>query len=131
MLGTDVHSKGIRTLAQLLRDVGVEVIYLGEHNTPDGFVNAIVAEDADAVGVSYSTATYLHYTRDLLDKMRNADLGDVPVMLGGLIHAEDEPELRAMGVQGIFGPGSTTKEIVDFLIKVTGKPLKFESPRPP
>jgi methylmalonyl-CoA mutase C-terminal domain/subunit len=131
MLGTDVHSKGIRTLAQLLRDVGVEVIYLGEHNTPDGFVNAIVAEDADAVGVSYSTATYLHYTRDLLAKMREADVGDVPVMLGGLIHAEDEAELRAMGVQGIFGPGSATKDIVDFLVRVTGKPLQFEPPRPP
>jgi methylmalonyl-CoA mutase C-terminal domain/subunit len=131
MLGTDVHSKGIRTLAQLLRDVGVEVIYLGEHNTPDGFVNAIIAEDADAIGVSFSTTTYLHYTRDLLQKMRDADLGDVPVMLGGLIHTEDEAELRAMGVQGIFGPGSTTKQIVDFLSSVTGKPLKLESPRPP
>jgi methylmalonyl-CoA mutase C-terminal domain/subunit len=131
MLGTDVHSKGIRTLAQLLRDVGVEVIYLGEHNTPEGFVNAIIAEDADAVGVSYSTATYLHYTRDLLERMRIADLGDVPVMLGGLIHAEDEAELRAMGVRGIFGPGSTTNEIVDFLVSVTGKPLHGDSSPPP
>jgi methylmalonyl-CoA mutase C-terminal domain/subunit len=124
MLGTDVHTKGIRTLAQLLRDLGIEVIYLGEHNTPDGFVNAIIAEDVDAVGVSFSTATYMHYTRELLKKMRDANVGDVPVMLGGLIHAEDAEELRALGVRGIFGPGSTTQQIVDFLVEATGKPLK-------
>jgi methylmalonyl-CoA mutase, C-terminal domain len=106
MLGTDVHSKGIRTLAQLLRDVGVEVIYLGEHNTPEGIVNALISEDADVVGLSFSTATYVHYTRALLSKMTEAGLSDVPVMLGGLIHPEDEVELRQIGVKGIFGPGS-------------------------
>jgi methylmalonyl-CoA mutase C-terminal domain/subunit len=123
MLGTDVHSKGIRTLAQLLRDRGVEVIYLGEHNTADGLINALIAEDADVVGLSFSSATYLHYTRDLLDKMRAAGVSDVPVMLGGLIHADDTPALHAMGVKGIFGPGSTTPEVVDFLQRVTGKTL--------
>jgi methylmalonyl-CoA mutase C-terminal domain/subunit len=123
MLGTDVHSKGIRTLAQLLRDRGVEVIYLGEHNTADGVINALIAEDADVVGLSYSTATYLHYTRGLLERMRESGVDDVPVMLGGLIHAEDEPALREIGVQGIFGPGSTMEQIVEFLQRVTGKLL--------
>ena len=123
MLGTDVHSKGIRTLAQILRDEGVEVIYLGEHNTAEGVVNAIITEDADVVGLSYSTATYLHYTGELMRKMRAENISDVPVMLGGLIHPEDEPELRAMGVRGIFGPGSTTKQILDFLAEATGKAL--------
>lgn len=124
MLGTDVHSKGIRTLARLLRDNGIEVIYLGEHNTADGIVNAVIAEDADVVGLSYSTATYLHYTRDLMEKMQAADLNDVPVMLGGLIHPEDEPELLGMGVKGIFGPGSSTAQILEFLSGVTGKPIQ-------
>ncbi len=123
MLGTDVHSKGIRTLAQLLRDRGVEVIYLGEHNTARGMINATIAEDADLVGLSFSTATYLHYTRDLMEQMRAAGLGDVPVMLGGLIHADDEPALREMGVRGIFGPGSTMDQIVAFLQSATGKTL--------
>jgi methylmalonyl-CoA mutase C-terminal domain/subunit len=130
MLGTDVHSKGIRTLAQLLRDLGIEVIYLGEHNTPEGFINAIIAEDVDAVGLSFSTATYLHYTRELLNKMREAGLGGVAVMVGGLIHPEDEAELRAMGVKGIFGPGSSTQQIVDFLVEVTGKPLSSSAETP-
>lgn len=123
MLGTDVHNKGIRTLAQLLRDRGVEVIYLGEHNTAGGVINALIAEDADVVGLSYSTATYLHYTRDLMEKMREAGVDDVPLMLGGLIHADDEPALRDMGVRGIFGPGSTMDQIVEFLQKATGKML--------
>ena len=123
MLGTDVHSKGIRTLAQLLRDRGVEVIYLGEHNTADGLINALIAEDADVVGLSYSTATYLHYTRDLIERMKKAGVDDVPVMLGGLIHADDEPALREMGVKGIFGPGSTVPQVVEFLQQATGKRL--------
>jgi methylmalonyl-CoA mutase C-terminal domain/subunit len=123
MLGTDVHSKGIRTLAQLLRDHGVEVIYLGEHNTADGMVSALLAEDADVLGISFSTATYVHYTRDLLEKMQSAGVDDVPVMLGGLIHRDDEAELREIGVKGIFGPGSTTDQIMFFLEQVTGKSL--------
>ena len=126
MLGTDVHNKGIRTLAQLLRDLGIEVIYLGEHNTADGIVNAVMAEDADIVGLSYSTATYLHYTRDLVDKMRAAGVGDVPLMLGGLIHKDDEPALIEMGVKGIFGPGSTTPQIIEFMQRATGKTLGGE-----
>lgn len=115
MLGTDVHSKGIRTLAQLLRDRGVEVIYLGEHNTAESFINAIIAEDVDLVGLSFSTSTYVHYTRDLIEKMKQAGVGDVPVMLGGLIHADDEPELRDIGVKGIFGPGTSIEQVIDFL----------------
>jgi methylmalonyl-CoA mutase, C-terminal domain len=127
MLGTDVHSKGIRTLARLLRDHGVEVIYLGEHNTADGIVNAMIAEDVDVVGLSYSTATYLIHTRNLLDKMRAAGVDDVPVMLGGLIHPDDEPALLEVGVKGIFGPGSTTAQIVRFLGAVTGKPIAVDA----
>jgi methylmalonyl-CoA mutase C-terminal domain/subunit len=123
MLGTDVHSKGIRTLAQLLRDQGVEVIYLGEHNTAEGMINAVIAEDADLVGLSFSVATYVHHTRDLLTKMKAAGVDDVPVMLGGLIHRDDEPALREMGVKGIFGPGSTIPQIVEFIQSVTGKTL--------
>ena len=115
MLGTDVHTKGLRTLAQLLRDEGVEVIYLGEHNTVDGMVNAMVQEDVDVVGISFSIATYLHYAKQLMDAMKAKGVTDVPVMVGGLIHPDDEPALREIGISGIFGPRSTTPEILDFL----------------
>lgn len=115
MLGVDVHSKGLRTLARLLRDRGVEVVYLGEHNSADGMAQAVVSEDPDVVGISFSTSTYLHHVGALLDAMRRANVADVPVMVGGLIHPDDEATLRELGVAAIFGPGSTTDEIMDFL----------------
>ena len=115
MLGTDVHTKGIRTLAQLLRDDGIEVIYLGEHNTIDGMVNAMIQEDADVVGISFSIATYLHYAKQLIDTMQARGVGDIPVMVGGLVHPDDREKLKAIGVKGIFGPGSTTPEILAFI----------------
>lgn len=119
MLGTDVHSKGIRTLARHFRDAGMEVVYLGEHNTPDGFAAAVAAEDADIVGLSFSTASYLHYVEEFMKAMHSAGVADVPVLVGGLIHADDEPTLRELGVAGIFGPGSTTEQILDFVRATT------------
>ncbi|MGH3629738.1 MAG: cobalamin B12-binding domain-containing protein [Sciscionella sp.] len=118
MLGVDIHSKGLRALARTLRDRGIEVIYLGEHNTAQGLVNAIMAEDPDVVGLSFSTTTYRDQVAALFDAMRAAGIADVPVMIGGLIHPEDEADLRAMGVAAIFGPGSTTEQILDFLAGV-------------
>ena len=115
MLGTDVHTKGIRTLAQLLRDDGIEVIYLGEHNTIDGMVNAMIQEDADVVGISFSIATYLHYAKQLIDTMQVRGVGDIPVMVGGLVHPDDHEKLKAIGVKGIFGPGLTTPDILAFI----------------
>jgi methylmalonyl-CoA mutase, C-terminal domain len=115
MLGTDVHTKGLRTLAQLLRDDGIEVIYLGEHNTVDGMVNAVIQEDADVVGISFSIATYLHYAKQLIDTMQTRGVGNVPVMVGGLVHPDDHDKLKEIGVKGIFGPGSTTPDILAFI----------------
>lgn len=115
MLGVDVHSKGLRTLARLLRDRGVTIIYLGEHNSPDGMAHAVAAEDADVVGVSFSTSTYLPHTTALLAAMRRAGVADVPLMVGGLIHADDEQALLDAGVAAVFGPSSTTEAIMDFL----------------
>ena len=124
MLGTDVHTKGIRTLAQLLRDRGVEVIYLGEHNTIEGLVNSVIAEDVDLIGLSFSTAAYMYYAQDLMGALRKAEVTDVPVMLGGLIHKDDEAGLLAMGVKGIFGPGSTTQQILEYMQRTTGKSIE-------
>ena len=90
MLGTDIHTKGIRTLAHLLRNEGVEVIYIGSHNTCEAMVQAMIDEDVDVVGVSYSSANYLDYTRQLIEAMKEQGVeNDVAVMVGGLIHDED------------------------------------------
>lgn len=115
MLGTDVHSKGIRTLAQMLRDRGIEVIYLGEHNTCEGMTQALIAEDADLVGLSFSSSNYLDYTQQLIDTMQAQGVSNIPVMVGGLIHPEDRDALDEMGVAGVFGPGSDIDDIVAFI----------------
>ena len=115
MLGTDVHNKGIRTLAQQLRDQGIEVIYLGEHNTSAGMTQAAIAEDVDLIGLSFSSSNYLDYTKQLLEEMRAQGAGDIPLMIGGLLHPEDVPALNDMGVSGVFGPGSTLDNIIEFI----------------
>ncbi|MGE4431514.1 MAG: cobalamin B12-binding domain-containing protein [Sphingobium sp.] len=115
MLGTDVHSKGIRTIAQFLREAGIEVIYLGEHNSVQGMARAAVDEDADLVGLSFSSAAYVEYTQQLITEMTRIGAGDIPVMLGGIIHPDDHQTLYDMGVRGIFGAGSSTDEIIAFV----------------
>lgn len=116
MLGTDVHSKGIRTIARLLSDAGgIDISYIGEHNTVEAMANAVLAAKADIVGVSFSSAAYVEYTRQLLAAMKDKGVGHIPLMLGGLIHPDDVDELREMGVAGIFGPGSTIENITAFV----------------
>lgn len=115
MLGTDVHSKGIRTLAYMLRERGVEVIYLGEHNTVPGMIAAILQEDPEIVGLSFSSGGYVSYTGQLIEAMRSAGLGDIPVMLGGQIHPDDRAQLEEIGVAGQFGPGTSIDDVMAFL----------------
>jgi methylmalonyl-CoA mutase C-terminal domain/subunit len=118
MLGTDVHSKGIRTLASWLREEGVEVVYLGEHNTVEGMVNALAQEDADVLGMSFSSGGYLAYVERVTALMKQRGLSDAAVMVGGQIHPSDQDKLRAMGVTGVFGPGSTKASVLDYLRQV-------------
>lgn len=116
MLGTDVHSKGIRTIAQLLGDAGgIDVTYIGEHNTVEAMADAVLETKADIVGVSFSSAAYVEYTRQLIAAMKDKGVGHIPLMLGGLIHPDDVDELKEMGVAGLFGPGSTIEEITKFV----------------
>lgn len=121
MLGTDIHSKGIRTLARWLRDRGTEVIYLGENNTVEGLVSAAAQEDADVVGLSFSSGSYLAYTERVVNLMRERGLGDIAVIVGGQIHPDDVDKLLAMGVARTFGPGTTKDEALDCILQVARK----------
>ncbi|RYF56998.1 MAG: cobalamin B12-binding domain-containing protein [Comamonadaceae bacterium] len=115
MLASDKHSKGIRTLARIFRDHGLEVVYLGEHNTAQQVAAVAVSEDADFVGVSFSTGDYLRRVQELIDALADAGGDEIAVIAGGLIHPEDVPTLEAMGVAGVFGPGSDKPQILDFI----------------
>jgi methylmalonyl-CoA mutase, C-terminal domain len=118
MLGTDVHSKGIRTLARWLRDEGMEVVYMGEHNTLDTLIRGLQDEDVDVLGLSFSSGGYLVYMERVMAAMREHGLGDIHVMVGGQIHPHDEEKLRQIGVSGIFGPGTTKNDVLDYLDKL-------------
>ncbi|MBZ9650108.1 cobalamin-dependent protein [Sphingobium sp. 3R8] len=116
MLGTDVHSKGIRTLARLLSEAGgIDVDYIGEHNSVEGMAAAVAERKSDVVGISFSSAAYVEYTRQLIEAMKAKGVGHVPVILGGIIHPDDVDELKEMGVAGVFGAGSKTQDIILFV----------------
>lgn len=121
MLASDKHTKGIRTLARHFRDQGLEVIYAGEYNTAQQIARIAVSEDADFVGISSSNGNYLLRMEELMRAMDEAGGGDIPVLLGGLVHPEDEEALRGFGVAGVFGSGSSLEDIMRFVQDIANK----------
>ncbi len=109
--GLDGHDRGAKVVARALRDAGVEVIYTGLHQTPEQIVAAVVAEDADAVGLSVLSGAHLTLFRRVLELLREQDASDVVVFGGGIIPAEDVAALKEMGVAEVFTPGASTTDI--------------------
>ena len=110
-IGLDAHDRGVKFVAQGLLRAGMEVIYMGNFNVPEGIVRAAIDEAVDAIGLSVLSGEYLHYLPDLMNLMREKGAGDVPVVLGGLVAPEDELSLRQLGIRRIFRPGATMEEI--------------------
>ena len=109
-LGTDGHDRGIKIVARMLRDAGMEVIYLGLRQTADMIVTAAEQEDADVIGISMLNAGHLVLSRKLLDTLRERDV-DIPVVIGGIIPDEDVPELEQIGVAAVLNPGASAEEV--------------------
>ncbi len=114
--GLDGHDRGAKVVARALRDAGVEVIYTGLHQPPEQIVEAAIAEDADAVGLSVLSGAHMTLFRRVIDLLKEKDAEDIVVFGGGIIPEADIPELEAMGVARIFTPGATTKEITDWVL---------------
>lgn len=110
--GLDGHDRGAKVVARALRDAGMEVIYTGLHQTPEQIVQAALAEDADAVGLSVLSGAHLTLFRRVVDLLAENDAGDIVVFGGGIIPEADRPPLAEMGVAHVFTPGSTMAEIV-------------------
>ncbi|WP_030451400.1 cobalamin B12-binding domain-containing protein [Herbidospora cretacea] len=113
--GLDGHDRGVKVVARALRDAGMEVVYTGLHQTPEQIVRTAIQEDAAAIGLSILSGAHMTLFAKVMDLLREQDATDIVVFGGGIIPEEDIPELRAMGVAGIFTPGATTDEIVDWV----------------
>jgi len=108
------HDRGGKTLITMLRDAGVEVIYI-IYGVPEDVVMAAKQEDADVIGLSFFSGGYFENVPRLLKLMEQNDMKDVIVVVGGLIPDVDGPELLKMGVKGVFGPGSDLTRFIDMV----------------
>ena len=111
--GLDGHDRGARVVARALMEAGMEVIYTGIRRTPEEVVAAAVQEDVDIIGVSSLSGGHMSHVTRLLELLEREGLGDIPVLLGGIIPTEDAEALRDMGVAEIFPPGTSTVEVVE------------------
>jgi len=113
--GLDGHDRGAKVIARALRDAGMEVIYTGLHQTPEQVVETAIQEDADAVGISILSGAHMTLVPRIVELLRERGAGEVLVVVGGTIPADDVVELKSLGVAEVFTPGSPTREIVTFL----------------
>ncbi len=113
--GLDGHDRGAKVIARTLRDAGFEVIYTGLHQTPEQIVEAVIQEDADALGLSLLSGAHLVLVPRITELLRHGERDDVVVMVGGIIPDADVPTLREMGVARVFTPGAPLHEIGSWL----------------
>jgi methylmalonyl-CoA mutase, C-terminal domain len=112
MLGLDQHEVGAVAVARLLRDAGMEVVYAGRFNTPQGIVQTAIDEDVDVIGISCHSWEYVDYTPELIALIAEKGV-DVPVVIGGsVITAADAEQMKQQGVVAVFGPGSAAAGII-------------------
>ena len=119
--GLDGHDRGAKVVARALRDYGMEVIYTGLRQTPEMIAQSALQEDVDVVGMSILSGAHLEIVPLAMEQLREKGLESAVVIVGGIIPEEDHEALRQMGVQGIFGPGTPTQELADFIKKAVAE----------
>jgi methylmalonyl-CoA mutase, C-terminal domain len=115
--GLDGHDRGAKVIARALRDAGMEVIYTGLRQTPEQIVGAALQEDADVIGLSILSGAHMHICPRVMQLLTEKGLSDVLVVIGGIIPDVDVPKLNAIGINGIFLPGSPMQDIVDYITR--------------
>lgn len=118
--GLDGHDRGAKVVARALRDAGMEVIYTGLRQTPEMIAEAALQEDADFVGLSVLSGAHMALIPKILELLKGQGQENVKVLVGGIIPDEDVPRLMEMGVAAVFGPGTSTEEIVNQMNAAVG-----------
>lgn len=112
--GLDGHSRGAKLIARVLRDAGMEVIYTGIRQTPEQISKAAIQEDVDMIGISILSGAHLVLVKDVINQLKKEDV-DIPMIVGGIIPKQDIAKLEKLGVKRVFGPGTSTDEVVNFV----------------
>jgi len=118
--GLDGHDRGAKVIARALRDAGMEVVYTGIRQTPEMIVEAALQEDVDVIGLSILSGAHMTLFPEIFRGLREKQMDDVVVIAGGIIPDEDRTALEEMGVAVVFGPGTPTSEIADFIRDAVG-----------
>lgn len=113
--GLDGHDRGAKVVARALRDSGMEVVYTGIYQTPESILRAVVQEDADVLGLSSLSGAHLEYAKELCELLKANDRSDVLFLVGGTVPPEDAETLKGYGVHAVFGPGTPTSELVEYI----------------
>jgi methylmalonyl-CoA mutase C-terminal domain/subunit len=113
--GLDGHDRGAKIIARALRDAGMEVIYTGLHQTPEQIVETVIQEDADAVGLSILSGAHMTLVPRILELLREQEVEDVLITVGGTIPSDDVEKLKELGVSEVFTPGASTQQVIDFI----------------
>ena len=118
--GLDGHDRGAKVIARALRDAGMEVIYTGLRQTPEMIASAALQEDVDAVGLSILSGAHMSLVPRVLELMKANGQGQTLVFVGGIIPAEDADALKDKGVSAVYGPGTSTTQVIDDLREALG-----------
>ncbi|SMC05991.1 methylmalonyl-CoA mutase, C-terminal domain [Sulfobacillus thermosulfidooxidans DSM 9293] len=119
--GLDGHDRGAKVIARALRDAGMEVIYTGLHQTPDQIVDAAISEDVDVLAISILSGAHPTLVPRITSLLRENGVDDMLVLLGGIIPDDDIPLMLEAGVHQVFGPGTDTGDIVEYIRQYVGE----------
>ncbi|MDI6690724.1 MAG: cobalamin B12-binding domain-containing protein [Candidatus Bathyarchaeota archaeon] len=115
--GLDSHDRGAKVVARALRDAGMEVIYTGLRQTPEQIVETALQEDVDVIGLSILSGAHRALFPRIMELLKEKGLTEVMVFAGGIIPDEDVPEMKKLGIKEIFGPGTPTEKIIEFVLQ--------------
>ena len=113
--GLDGHDRGAKVIARALRDSGMEVIYTGLRQTPEDIDEAAIQEDVHFIGLSILSGAHTHIFPRVIDLLKDRGAEDIKIIAGGIIPDEEIPKWNDMGIEAIFGPGSSTKDIIKYI----------------